>query len=118
MVLTCTVRNNVSKVNGKHLIFKTSIAGVKTCLLIDNRSETELIDKSFMHVDKITSFKLKKLINLILGNGKVVQNLTKKALIDIIIGDHMEQLVCYLAKFRCVHNHSRRRVVADAQLDD
>ena len=29
------MRNNVPKVDGEHLIFKTSIAGVKTRLLVD-----------------------------------------------------------------------------------
>ena len=51
-----------------------------------------------MHANKIPSFKLKKPINLTLRNGKVVQKLTKRAFINIIIRDHMEQLVCYLAK--------------------
>ena len=56
------------------------------------------IDESFVHANKIPSFKLKEPINFILGNGKIVQKLTKKVLVNIIIGDHMEQLVCYLAK--------------------
>ena len=97
-VLTGAVRNNVSKVESKHLIFKTSIAEIKTCLLVDNRSEAEFIDESFVHTNKIPSFKLEKPINLILGNSKVVQKITKKALVNIIIRDHIEQLVCYLAK--------------------
>ena len=91
------MRNNILKVNGKHLIFKTSIAGVKTRLLVDNKSKTELIDEFFVRANKIPSFKLKEPINLTLGNGKVVQQLTKGALVDVIIGDHMEQLVYYLA---------------------
>ena len=97
-VSTCAVRNNMPKVKGKHLIFKTSIAGVKTRLLVDNRSEAELIDESFMRANKIPFFKLEELIEFILGNGKVVQKLTKRALVDVIIENHMEQLVCYLAK--------------------
>ena len=92
------MRNNVPKVNGKYLIFKTSIARVKNFLLIDNRSEAELIDESFMRANKIPSFKLEKSINFILKNGRVVQKLTKEALVDVIIRDHIEQLVCYLAK--------------------
>ena len=66
------MRHNVSKVNGEHLIFKTSIAGVKTCLLIDNRSEVELIDEFFVSANKIPFFKLKKPINFILKNSKIV----------------------------------------------
>ena len=86
------------KVKGKHLIYKPRIVRVKTHLLVDNRSEAELLDESFMRANKIPSFKLKKPINFILRNGKIVQKLTKGALDDIIIRDHMEQLVCYLAK--------------------
>ena len=71
---------------------------MKTCLLIDNESEAELINEFFVRANKISSFKLKKPINLTLRNDKVVQKLTKKAFVDIIIEDHMEQLVCYLIK--------------------
>ena len=71
---------------------------MKTCLLVDNGSKTALINEFFVRANKILSFKLEKPINLTLGNGEVVQKLTKSALINVIIGDHMEQLVCYLAK--------------------
>ena len=60
------------KVEGKHLIFKTSIAGIKTRLLINNRNEAELIDESFVRANKIPSFKLEEPINFILGNDKIV----------------------------------------------
>ena len=61
------MRNNILKVENKYLIFKTSIAGVKTCLLIDNGSEAEFIDEIFMHINKILFFEPKKPINLIFG---------------------------------------------------
>ena len=79
-------------------MFKSSIAGIHTCLLIDNDSEAELIDESFAHSNKISTFQLKKLIQLILGNGKVVQRLTKGCLMDVVIGNHHGQILCYLAK--------------------
>ena len=60
------------KIEGKHLVFKSSINGMKTHLLIDNSSETELIDKSFMRINKISTFKLKKGIKLILSNDEVI----------------------------------------------
>ena len=91
-VSTCAVRNNMPKVEGKYLIFKTSIAGVKIYLLIDNRSKIELIDEFFIYANKIPFFKLEKPINFTLGNKKTVQKLIKKPLINV------EQLVCYLAK--------------------
>ena len=55
----CAIQNNVAKVKDKHLIFKTSIAGIHTCLLIDNGSEAKLIDKSFACSNKISIFQLK-----------------------------------------------------------
>ena len=71
-VLTCAVRNNVLKIKSKYLIFKSSIAEVKTCLLVDNKNVTKFIDKFFVCVNKISTFKLEKAIDFILENGKVV----------------------------------------------
>ena len=45
---------------------------MKTCLLLDNESEIELIDEFFMRANKISTFKLEKAIDLTLENGKVV----------------------------------------------
>ena len=84
------MRNNLPKVKNKHLIFKTSITRVKTYLLVDNRNKTELIDKFFVHANKILLFKLQEFINLILRNRKIVQKLIKKPLANIIIEDHIE----------------------------
>ena len=92
------IQNNVAKVEVKHLVFKTSITGIHTRLLIDNGSKARLIDKSFTHLNKISTFQLEKLIQLTLGNGKVVQHLTKKCLVDIKISNHKDQILCYLAK--------------------
>ena len=89
-ILTYAMKNNMPKIKNKHLIFKTSIAEVKTCLLIDNRSKAKLIDDFFMHTNKILSFKLKEPINLMLGNGKIVQRFIKKAFVDVIIRDYIE----------------------------
>ena len=97
-VSTYTIRNNMPKIEGKHLMFKPSINGMKTCLLVDNSSEIKLIDKFFVRTNKISTFKLKKAIKLTLGNGEVVQTLTRGCLVDVEIGDHKEQILCYLAK--------------------
>ena len=86
------------KIEGKHLIFKASIIEIKTCLLIDNGSETKLIDKFFTYTNKLSIFKLEKYINLTLENSKIVQKLIKKAVINIIIEDYSKQIFCYLAK--------------------
>ena len=95
----CAIQNNIAKVKGKNLVFKISIARIYTCLLINNGSEAELIDKFFVHSNKISIFQLKKSIQLTLDNGKVVQRLTRECLMDVVIGKHHEQILCYLAKF-------------------
>ena len=86
------------KIAGKHLVFKASVAGIKTCLLIDNGSEAELIDESFVRTNKISTFKLKTQIRLELSNGEVVEWLDRACLVDIQIGNHQEQLLCYVTK--------------------
>ena len=61
-ISTCAMQNNVAKVKGKYLVFKSSIAGIYTCLLIDNSNEAKLIDKSFVCTNKISTFQLEKSI--------------------------------------------------------
>ena len=94
----CVIQINVAKIKGKHLVFKTSIAGIHTCLLIDNGSKAKLIDESFACSNKISTFQLEKSIQLTLGNGKVVQRLTKECLVNVEISNHKNQILCYLAK--------------------
>ena len=86
------------KIESKHLVFKASIAIIKTRLLIDNGSKAELIDKSFVPTQKLSTFKLKKKIKLTLENRKVVQKLDSACLVDIHIGDHHKQILCYVAR--------------------
>ena len=76
----CAIKNNVSKVESKHLTFKTSVIRVKNYLLIDNKNEIEIIDKFFVHANRISSFELEKPINLTLENSVVIHQLTKKSL--------------------------------------
>ena len=54
------MRDDVPKVESKHLVFKASVGGIQTRLLIDNGSEAELIDKSFVRMHKISTFELKR----------------------------------------------------------
>ena len=86
------------KVEGKHLVFKARVAGMKTRLLIENGSEAELIDESFVRTRRTSTFKLKKRIKLELGNGEVMQWLDRACLVDVQIGDHYEQLLCHMGK--------------------
>ena len=97
-VFMCAIGNDVPKIKGKHLVFKSNINGIKTYLLVDNSSETKLIDRFFVRTNKISTFKLKKAIKLTLGNGEVVQTLIRGCLVNVEIGDHKEQIFYYLAK--------------------
>lgn len=63
-ISACVVQDDMPKIKGKHLVFKASIAKIKTCLLIENGSEAKLIDKSFVHTQNIDTFKLTKRIKL------------------------------------------------------
>ena len=77
-------------IKSKHLIFKANIAGIKTYLLVINGSESELIDKSFVRINKISTFKLKQTIRLKLKNKKIVEWLDRGCLIEVEIGNHQE----------------------------
>lgn len=66
--------------------------GIHTRSLIENGSEAELIDESFVWTNKISTSRLEKPIQLTLGNGEVVQRLTKGCLVDVGIGEHHEQI--------------------------
>ena len=87
------------KIERKHFVFKASIAGIKTGFLINNSSEAELINESFVHTQKINTFKLKMKIVLTLGNKEVVQKLDSTCLIDIHIGNYHKKILCYVATF-------------------
>ena len=86
------------KIEGKHFVFKASVARMKTRLLIHNGSKAELIDKFFVRTQRIDTFKLKKQIKLTLGNGDVIQKLDNACLVDIHIGNHYKQILCYVAR--------------------
>jgi hypothetical protein len=81
---------------GKHLSFNTHVSNRKTSALLDNGSEADLFDYSHARKLKLPTFKLQKPIPLHLGNGEFYRELTEAALIDLHIGDHSEQVVCYL----------------------
>ena len=98
-ISACAIQDDVPKIEGKHLVFKASIAGMKTQLLIDNSTEAKLIDESFVRTQRINIFKLRKKMKHTLGNGEVVQKLDSACLIDVHIGDHHKQVLCYVASF-------------------
>ena len=54
------MQDDVPKIEGRHLVFKASVAGMKTRLLIDNSSKAELIDEFFVRTQGVNTFKLKK----------------------------------------------------------
>ena len=85
---------------GKHLSFTAHVSNKKTLALLDNGSEADLFDYSHARKLNLPTFKLQKPIPLHLGNGEFYKELTEAALIDLHIGDHSEQVVCYLAIIR------------------
>lgn len=97
-VSTCAVREN-KNIEGNHLVFNKSIAGIKAHLTVDNRSETELIQTSLTHRHKLNTFKLDMEVKLTLRNEEDVGQILKEtSLVDIKIKDHEEQVLCYLMK--------------------
>ena len=54
------VQNNVSKIKGKHFVFKANVAEIKTRVLIDNSSKAKLINEFFVRLHGISTFKLTK----------------------------------------------------------
>ena len=76
--------------------FYTRVHGKKAFTLLDNGSEGDLLDYSYARKLNLPNFKLAKPVPLHLGNGEFYKEVTEAALIDLDIGDHREQLVCYL----------------------
>lgn len=70
--------------------------GRRTLALLDNGSEGDLIDYSHARRLQLPILKLNNPIPLYLGNGKLYKVLTEATLADLRIGDHKEQIVCYL----------------------
>jgi reverse transcriptase-like protein/integrase-like protein len=82
---------------GNHMTLSTRVNDTKAFTLLDNGSEPTLIDYSYAQRLKLPPFKLAKPIPLYLGNGQRYGDLTEATLIDLRIGNHNEQLLCYLA---------------------
>ena len=82
--------------NGKHMSFSIRVNNRRALTLLDSGSEGDLLDYSHARTLKTPMFKLRKPIPLHLGNGKLYRTITEAALVDVEIGDHREQLICYL----------------------
>lgn len=85
---------------GEHLVFKLYVNGHKVKTLINSGSEAELLDRSYAHRNKLNVFKLKKEVKLILGNGTTTDRLSEAAFIEVDFGDHIEEILCYLANLK------------------
>src|SRR5882762_1464119 len=81
---------------GKHMRFSVRVNNHRTMALLDNGSEGDLIDHSHVRRLNILTFRLTQPLPLYLGNGKLYRELTEAALLELDIGDHHEQLVCYV----------------------
>ena len=80
------------------MVFSTEVGNSSIQTLLDNGSEGELLDHSLAHRLKFPIFKVKKRILLYLANGEKLQSITEAALVDLRIGEHVEQMFCYLVK--------------------
>jgi transposase InsO family protein len=96
--LTLSNQNEKKLNKGKHLVFSTEVGNSSIQTLLDNGSEGELLDYSLARRLKFPIFKLKKRIPLYLANGEKLQSITEAALVDLRIGEHVEQMFCYLVK--------------------
>jgi hypothetical protein len=96
---------------GKHLTLATRVNGSKALILLDNGSEADLIDYSYAQKLKLQTFKLTKPISLYLGNGQHYSDITEATLVELPIGNHSEQLLCYL-----VHIPKYQLVLGDSWL--
>jgi hypothetical protein len=76
--------------------FSTQMNSRRTLALLDNGSEGDLIDYSHARRLQLPILKLNNPIPLYLGNGKLYKVLTEATLADLRIGDHREQIFCYL----------------------
>ena len=47
-ISACSVQDDVPKIKRKHLVFKASVAKIKTRVLIDNDSKAKLINEFFV----------------------------------------------------------------------
>ena len=81
---------------GKHMSFSTRVNNHRTIALLDNGSEGDLVDYSHARKLKLPTLKLNTPVPLCLGNGKLYRTITEAVLVDLEIGDHHEQLLCYL----------------------
>jgi len=81
---------------GKHMRFSVRVNNHRTMALLDNGSEGDLIDHSHVRRLNLPTFRLTQPLPLYLGNGKLYRELTEAALLELDIGDHHEQLVCYV----------------------
>ncbi|OJJ07729.1 hypothetical protein ASPVEDRAFT_97954, partial [Aspergillus versicolor CBS 583.65] len=64
--------------------------------LLDNGSEVDTIDPSLARALKLSTFKLNKPVPLHLADHSHYHDIAEAALIDLRIGDHLEQRLVYL----------------------
>src|SRR4029077_5550571 len=98
---------------GRHLVLNALIDSCHAKALIDSGSETDIIDRSFARKHLLKTFKVKKPVSLLLGDGKQHETINEMALVKLQIGTHTEQILCYLA------NLSKYKIVlGDSWLQD
>ena len=78
-------------------MFKINVNNKQVRTLLDNESETDLINNTLACKFEIITFKLKQSISLHFRNKKKYQTLTKIILMNLQIKNHHKQTLLYLA---------------------
>lgn len=111
-ILAYAIQDNMPKIEDKHFVFKTSIAEIHMCLLIDNSCKAKLIDKFFVHTHGVITFKLKIKIKIELKNGKIMQWLHKACL---VVMQPLWAIAILGCQTWCLYYGFRRQVAANIQ---
>lgn len=93
-----------NKIENKHLMFRLYIDNNESQLsLIDNKSESEFLNESFVHKWNIEIFELahEDRVKLILEDDTLSQTLTHEIHVNLQIREHREKLFCYVVKLEC-----------------
>ena len=102
LISTCALDPREKKLNGHHLVvpylIDTPTKRVKSRFLLNSGAEaTSFINNSFVRINNIPSFPLSRLRALHLADGSGTNvRITHYALVDITIGNYIDQVGCYI----------------------
>ena len=83
---------------GEHFVLRGHVNKNLVQLLLDGGSEADLVDQDFVRMNQIPTMKLEQPIPLFLADGTKLQDLKEAAIMELALGEHVEQILCYMAK--------------------